>query len=127
MEAAPRINKSLMPQYLGKTVRLVGKVESVPDRNGEAAILSSDGERVKILHANPSTFCTAFVEVLGKVNSDGSIQEYTSSSFGNTFGAPPPLSFHFSFDDRLTKRAADLASYNEMIVLAHMHQEIFIR
>eukprot|EP01096_Ripella_sp_DP13-Kostka_P015358 TRINITY_DN715_c0_g2_i1.p1 TRINITY_DN715_c0_g2~~TRINITY_DN715_c0_g2_i1.p1 ORF type:complete len:121 (+),score=54.76 TRINITY_DN715_c0_g2_i1:45-365(+) len=106
MEPAPRINKALMPQYLGRTVRLVAKVSAPPDRNQDAQVESSDGERVTVHQANPGNYSNAFIEVIGKVNNDGSVTEYTSSSFGNDFNLP---------------------NYNEMILLAHMHQEIFIK
>ena len=79
--AIPRVNGGFLPSFLGRRVRIVGKIT---DPN-QGLLEASDGVVVKIHHQMGQTPTTPFVEVIGIVQSDGSIQEETTVSFGETF------------------------------------------
>eukprot|EP00743_Colponemidia_sp_Colp-15_P008774 GILK01009570.1.p1 GENE.GILK01009570.1~~GILK01009570.1.p1 ORF type:complete len:116 (-),score=8.04 GILK01009570.1:105-419(-) len=103
MEPAVRVNRNSLREYVGKNVRFVGKVVrcSYP-----VAILDApDGGQVQVQMSDGASYGSTFVEVIGEVNQDLSIREFTFNNFGDDF---------------------DLANYNEMVALAsNQFRELF--
>lgn len=87
MYVTPRVNKALIGNYIGKNVRVVGQVQSKP-MNGKAILLASDKGTVTVNTQPQSqdTWTDKFMEVIGKVNDDLSVDELFSTNFGNNFG-----------------------------------------
>ena len=81
----PRVNSGLIKNFVNANVRIVGKVVASP-ANGFATISASDGGNVRINTLAESEWTDSFVEVIGKVNADGSMTELFSTGFGNNFG-----------------------------------------
>ena len=86
-DITPRVNKALISKYRGGNVRLVGKVLSQAD--GKATIEAKDGP---VVVSTQSQYGSTYVEVIGHVESDDSIKEFTYSDFGDNFGTPSLLS-----------------------------------
>ena len=80
----PRVNFQQMSSYIGKRVRLVGKVESV---QGNVMHVKAADEGVVQVHMKSAVPQDAFVEVEGKVQSPNTLEEEVVVGFGNTFGA----------------------------------------
>ncbi|KAM0745826.1 replication factor A protein 3 [Meredithblackwellia eburnea MCA 4105] len=78
----PRVNSTLLNDYIGQTVRLIGKLERMGDDNSATVIASDKGEVTINLGPNHNLTDT-FVEIIGRVNQDSSIQEHTSVNFGD--------------------------------------------
>lgn len=77
----PRVNSTLLGQYQGKTVRLIGKVLKL---EGETAIVeASDQGQVTIKLNRDSNFADQYVEIIGRVTGDTSISELTSYNIGD--------------------------------------------
>mmetsp|Transcript_20330 Transcript_20330/g.64666 ORF Transcript_20330/g.64666 Transcript_20330/m.64666 type:complete len:109 (-) Transcript_20330:241-567(-) len=95
-EPSPRVNCELMGRFVGKKVRLVGKVEGM--ENGMARLVASDGGVVMVRSKAGSSYDSSFVEVEGIVQSPNTIDEMDMSSFGDSF---------------------DMANYNEACKLAN--------
>ncbi|CAK4716886.1 hypothetical protein LEN26_018621 [Aphanomyces euteiches] len=80
---APRVNKAIMAQFVGRTVALVGSLESWT--GSMAVVKTSDGGLVTV-HPQPGAdYSSKFVEVIGLVQPDGSLKEYKCTSFGDDF------------------------------------------
>src|SRR3989338_3775522 len=77
----PRVNGALLPGYLGRRVRLVGRVVDVT----QGILETSDAMQVRILYQHGQTPQSTYIEVIGVVQSDGSIHEEMTVSFGETF------------------------------------------
>jgi len=85
----PRINGSLMEQFIGKTVRLVGKIEKTYNTDEGTALIikTSDGLQVTVeREANPQPVASPFVEIIGTVKSINEITEVLLVEFGEEFG-----------------------------------------
>ena len=80
---APRVNFELLSQFMGKRVKLVGKVEEIS--GNVMKVKASDDGIVEVLlkGAAPED---AFVEVDGTVEGPNSLREESSIGFGNSFG-----------------------------------------
>ncbi|KAI8878990.1 replication factor A protein 3 [Backusella circina FSU 941] len=79
----PRINSKLREKYVGRTIRITGKVVSFA---GDTAVLSaSDGGQVLVQLNGESQWGTDYVEVIGQVESDFNIREFKSTNLGNNF------------------------------------------
>ncbi|ORX95555.1 replication factor A protein 3 [Basidiobolus meristosporus CBS 931.73] len=98
----PRINSSMLGQHTNKTVRIVGKVMQLQE--GSALIESSDHGQISVSLNPGTTFSTPYVEIIGIVQQDLSVQELTSSGFGENF---------------------DLDNYNSLVELSRKYTEIF--
>eukprot|EP01112_Ceratiomyxa_fruticulosa_P007770 TRINITY_DN2018_c0_g1_i2.p1 TRINITY_DN2018_c0_g1~~TRINITY_DN2018_c0_g1_i2.p1 ORF type:complete len:106 (-),score=22.22 TRINITY_DN2018_c0_g1_i2:164-481(-) len=98
----PRVNKSYLSSFVGNTVRLVGKV--INQNSGTAVLESSDHQQVQVYQQQGSHYADEFVEVIGKVNPDGTIREEIFYNWGSNF---------------------DLDLYNEAIQEYHKHRELF--
>ncbi|KAA6401888.1 MAG: hypothetical protein EZS28_002585 [Streblomastix strix] len=86
-DATPRINSELMQNYIGRTVRFVGKVDAPIGGDGSQLVLiGSDSGRVSINREPESQFPTSqYVEIVGNVDSNDSITEVLLVEFGNNF------------------------------------------
>ncbi|OQS07623.1 hypothetical protein THRCLA_20108 [Thraustotheca clavata] len=93
---APRVNKATMVNYINRTVALVGSMESWTGSN--AVIKSSDGGLVTVHPSPGADYSSKYVEVIGQVQHDGSIQEFKCTSFGDDF---------------------DMANYDKLVMLIH--------
>ncbi|KAK9703696.1 hypothetical protein K7432_010587 [Basidiobolus ranarum] len=98
----PRINSSMLSQYINTTVRIVGKVMQLQEPN--ALIESSDHGQISVSLNPGTTFTSQYVEIIGIVQQDLSVQELTSTSFGEDF---------------------DLDNYNSLVELTRKYTEIF--
>ncbi|KAF9980428.1 hypothetical protein BGZ65_005122 [Modicella reniformis] len=79
----PRVNSTMLHGFVGQNVRFVGKII---EQNGTRAVMTAPDKGQVEIHMNASSlYGTQFVEIIGNVNSDGSITEATSSNFGNNF------------------------------------------
>ncbi|KAJ2871993.1 hypothetical protein GGH93_004376 [Coemansia aciculifera] len=79
----PRINASMIQQHAGTTVRIVGRI--VQSQGSGFILETSDGSTVLV---NPTVECTYsanFIELLGKVQSDGSVSGYTAVDLSDNF------------------------------------------
>jgi hypothetical protein len=122
----PRINGGMFPLHLGKTVRLVGKVDSVADSGEvqELMLKASDERVVRVIRdqgvASPNS---GFVEIVGNVQSEDTIQEILLVEFGDSFGLGVFCAFHslllflFSFFFFFRDWCLDLAAYDQCVRL----------
>ncbi|TIA89471.1 hypothetical protein E3P99_02058 [Wallemia hederae] len=76
------VNSSNLNNFIGTTVRLVGKVLKV---NENVAMLeSTDGGQISVTMNRESDYGhSKFVEIIGKVQSEFAVQEYTSIPLGD--------------------------------------------
>merc|ERR1711907_73043 len=81
MESSPRVGKSQLTDYTGRTVRFVGKVKS--SQGGVATLEAPDGGEVQIQNATP--YETSHVEIVGDVQSGDSITQQSFVDFGDNF------------------------------------------
>lgn len=81
---APRVNFELMNSYIGKRVKLVGKVEGVQGNMMKVKAADEGTVDVMLHSAAPMD---AFVEVDGTVESPNTLREESICGFGNNFGA----------------------------------------
>lgn len=82
----PRINGEIMPMFVNRRVRLVGKIASIG--NGQIMLQTCDGRDVTVQSLGGPAPGTAFAEFEGTVTSANSLQEETRTDFGDDFGAP---------------------------------------
>lgn len=88
---SPRVNYQLLRQHVGSLVRLVVKVLQFDPIQGLATVETSDSQTVHV-RMNPENhnfYTTQYVEILGTVNPDLSINEqsvipFTSQNFSET-------------------------------------------
>ncbi|KAH7816309.1 Replication protein A 14 kDa subunit [Monocercomonoides exilis] len=84
----PRINASMFPAMIGKTVRIVGKYEGQFSEDGSEGIIitTSDGKKVNVIQdPGDSAPTNQYIEVLGNVINENSIQEVFLVDFGDSF------------------------------------------
>lgn len=81
----PRINKALLPKYVGRTVRLVGRVTG--KRGGEVEVQTSDGGSVTVRTSSGLDDYDAgmICEIIGKVHEDLTLEEYNMSVWNADF------------------------------------------
>ncbi|KAL1918793.1 uncharacterized protein VTP21DRAFT_2815 [Calcarisporiella thermophila] len=82
-QVTPRVNSVLLEKYRGKVVRIVGKI--IQHSGNYGVIEASDNGHVRVQLNNENTWGTPYVEIIGRVNDDLSITEFTSSNFGENF------------------------------------------
>ncbi|KAK4702032.1 replication factor A3, partial [Phenoliferia sp. Uapishka_3] len=82
----PRVNSSLLEKYgqpnssSGDPIRITGKVERL---DGNSAVIeASDQGHVTVKLSPEANFSEAYVEVIGKVAQDLTVQELTSVNMG---------------------------------------------
>jgi hypothetical protein len=79
----PRVNYETMGQYVGKRVKLVGKVEGI---QGNVLRLKAADDGMVEVRMTGSAPADAYVEVDGTVERAGILVEDAMCGFGNTFG-----------------------------------------
>lgn len=78
----PRINSELREKYVGRTVRLTGKIVSL---SGNSAVLNSTDNGQVLVHLNgESQWGTDYVEVIGQVENDFTLREFKTTNLGNS-------------------------------------------
>merc|ERR1711871_976490 len=94
----PRVNSQLIGQYAstGRVVRLIGKVKSV--QGATAQLEAPDGGAVMVRRRHQQPYQSSFVEVMGNVNDDRSIDEQAFTECGENF---------------------DLKVYNDLVLVAN--------
>lgn len=80
---APRVNFELMANYIGKRVKLVGKVEGV---QGQILRVKAADEGIVEVLLRSSVPEDLFVEIDGTVESPNTLREESIAGFGNSFG-----------------------------------------
>jgi hypothetical protein len=82
----PRINKALLPNFIGSNVKLVGRVTEVDASGRFASIEAADHGIIQVIR-DPSAqrYGSPYVEITGGVNPDGTINEYNFADFGDNF------------------------------------------
>jgi len=103
----PRVNAATIPAYVGKNVRIVGRVHQSPTPDGQAVIISSDGQEVYVntLPTSAESWVDPYVEIIGSVAEDSSITEIFSTNFGNNF---------------------NMENHNTLVILAQSNHELFM-
>lgn len=83
MQAAPRVLGRMLGSYVNQNVRITGRVQP----NG--MLLAPDGVAVHVIpgSAAEKLHGATFVEIVGKVNPDMSIQAYTASDLGTNLSS----------------------------------------
>ena len=141
---APRVNFELMSHYIGKRVKLVGRVENGGVQNGVLKVKAADEGTVDVI-VHSAVPQDLFVEVDGTVESPNTIREDSIIGFGNSFGKfalPTPslsqtssLSLKHSTNTHISDIfksihsffAADMGNYNEVCKLMNgPHTALFI-
>jgi len=87
-QLVPRVNSALVKQNVGATVRLAGKVarELKQDSNAMTLETSDGGQVVVSLSNDASSYMTSpFVEVVGKVEPNGTVTEYSGVALSSDF------------------------------------------
>ncbi|KAG0125866.1 replication factor A protein 3 [Tuber indicum] len=100
-EQTPRINAPLLHQFIGRTIRLVGKVTDI---HGDKATLDSSGVIIARLDRDSNLKLGNATEVVAKVNPDLSVKVLTSTDFGDNL---------------------DMKVYEELVGICQQHREIF--
>lgn len=82
--SCPRISAGMFPQFLGKRVRFVGKIQ----QHSEGRLtLAGDGGSMISVETNPgSNFVGPFVEIMGTVKGPTAMQENGYDNLGDNFG-----------------------------------------
>ncbi|CAG8463140.1 6633_t:CDS:2 [Paraglomus brasilianum] len=92
----PRVNYGLLSRYKGRKVRLVGRViqvhiltlkaeeSTIAETSHTVVVEACDKGQVSVRLRQPSNF-TTYVEFVGRVNTDLSINEFVFTNFGDTF------------------------------------------
>ncbi|KAF1321898.1 Replication factor a protein 3, partial [Globisporangium splendens] len=93
---APRVNKKTLGAYIGRTVALVGAVEShmptavvlrtsAATTAGLLGLLASNTRALSFFRSSRSCILTKVVEVIGRVVDSETIQEFKATLFGENF------------------------------------------
>lgn len=82
---AIRVNFELMAQYIGKRVRLVGRVENGGVQNGILRVKAADEGLVQVL-VHGAVPQDMYVEIDGTVEAPDTIREESIVGYGNNFG-----------------------------------------
>jgi len=98
----PRVNSALLKQNAGVIVRITGKI--LQHQGSQVILEASDHGQVNVHLSGDSQLSSQFVEVIGRVNQDGSIQEFSSIDLSADF---------------------DLNAYNKFVELAQQFPELY--
>ncbi|KAJ1980259.1 hypothetical protein H4R33_005524 [Dimargaris cristalligena] len=80
----PRVNSALLPNYINHSVRIVGKVIQI--QGNKAVLEASDHGKVLVNLVPQNNIGSQYVEIIGLVQEDRSIQEFSSCNMGEKFG-----------------------------------------
>jgi len=83
MTSAYRVNGAMLKHSIGNKVRLVGKLTFADETI--ARLETSDRIEVVVHVATAAAYSTQFIEVVGNVRPDLSIEEYQVVAFGHDF------------------------------------------
>ncbi|KAI8326232.1 replication factor A protein 3 [Martensiomyces pterosporus] len=97
----PRVNASMLSQYTNTTVRLVGRV--VQSQGSGFVLETSDGNTVAVNPAVECTFTSNYIELLGKVQSDGTVNGFTAVDLSDSFDLDA-----YGLFERATHKCPDL-------------------
>lgn len=98
--ATPRINGHYLSQYIGteRTVRVMAKIHAIDNHSGLMQITTSDksiltvqlSELARSIEGmNQNIYrIGGIIECVAKVNKDGTLSEWISTSMGDNFGQP---------------------------------------
>lgn len=86
-ETHPRINASLVPQFIGKKVRIIGQIRNL---QGETAVLDASGEVTVHLAMQSNMKEKQYYEIIGKVNEDATIRILDAIDFGESLSTYYP-------------------------------------
>mmetsp|Transcript_8974 Transcript_8974/g.33842 ORF Transcript_8974/g.33842 Transcript_8974/m.33842 type:complete len:120 (-) Transcript_8974:52-411(-) len=78
-----RVNGSLLSNNIGRTVSLVGTIESQND--GLATLLTSDGIKVTIQQQAGAYYTGPVVEIIGRVSDGQTVEELQCREFGGDY------------------------------------------
>lgn len=81
----PRINAAVLDQFVNHNVCVVGRVVSHSEGASESVIETSDGKEITIKMAPGSTWTSKYVEVIGHLHEDRTVQEFKTTDFGDSF------------------------------------------
>ncbi|GAA5915881.1 hypothetical protein JCM6882_001748 [Rhodosporidiobolus microsporus] len=99
----PRVNAAKLAECsAGQTVRLIGKVISLDDN--QALLEASDGGQVTVKLGSMAQLTDTFVEVVGKMTGESSINELSSLNLGEDL---------------------DMAAANKVVELTHQFPDVF--
>ncbi|CAH3147699.1 replication protein A 14 kDa subunit [Pocillopora verrucosa] len=102
---APRVNASMLTQYSGKTVCLVGNVTEISSNGAELKLMACDHKVVKVTLDVPlDEKLQGAVEVIGRVENNCSLSGHRIIPYSNDF---------------------DLDAYSQAVSLAADFPEIF--
>ncbi|KAJ2214687.1 hypothetical protein EV179_002792 [Coemansia sp. RSA 487] len=79
----PRISANMIQQYTNSVVRIVGKV--LQAQGNGFALETSTGGQVVIIPTVDCTHSSQFIEVIGKVQSDGTVSGYSAVDLSDNF------------------------------------------
>lgn len=80
----PRTNAELLGKYVGRKVRVAGKIDAL--ENGHLTLVACDGGRV-VVDVNPTRpYTTPYAEVTGIVKGPGHVEETDHDNWGEKFG-----------------------------------------
>ena len=115
--ASPRVNSTLLANFMGRSVTVVGKRTSA---NGHIMhIEGPDGGDIMIDRSvSNRPIATNFVEVVGVVGSDRTVRESRSTDFGNDFGMVNLFCSFYSIQ-LMRSISSDLKMYNELVLLSN--------
>ncbi|KAG0038663.1 hypothetical protein BGZ82_011316 [Podila clonocystis] len=102
LPTTPRVNSSMLGNYIGQPVRFVGKI--VEQNGSHASMQACDHGQVQIKMSANSQYTSQYVEVIGDVLPDGSINELSSCSFGDSF---------------------DMETYNQLVIKMQQFSTVF--
>ena len=77
----PRVNGANLSQFVDQNITLVGKV--VSQGAGNAVLEASDGAQITV--TTMGSFDSSYVEIVGRANADGTVEEFKHCSFGESF------------------------------------------
>jgi len=103
----PRINKAYLPRYVGKNVRLVGRVTNVNTMKKTVVIETSDKQKVIVSTAkceDGEHALNSITEIIGQVLDDLTIEEFNAVDFTSNF---------------------DLENFDQLVHLSHMYPDLF--
>jgi len=79
-EQTPRINATMLENFAGKTVRMIGRVTTV--RNDEVLIDSQGSVKLQVERQDANIIMGHAVEIVGKVWPDLSVKVFVSTDLG---------------------------------------------
>jgi hypothetical protein len=107
VKPTPRVNKALLPNYIGQIVRLVGVLKNMTPLYRE--LEAADHQIVQVLTSKDSApyGIGATIEIVGRVKDQNTVEELSSCLF-DTSTVP-----------------FDLNLYNQFLLVAQQNREIF--